>query len=97
MLFSFLSLAEIIDALEQGDSDHTEDIFIEPPDVNNLIDEDSGVENEANVNSLSRAQLLAPAQRMFSEDMEKKNCILIDKTMLPLQELKKQKESFSTS
>lgn len=56
-------MTEIVDLLMESDREH--DIFIEPPDVHDLTDEDSGDENldgNYNVDKLSRGQLLAPAE-----------------------------------
>jgi DNA excision repair protein ERCC-6 len=66
-LFHFrpLNLVEILDLLENDDeTDGTPcEIFIEPPEVNQLTDEDSDKEDGVNYNCLSRNQLLAPAER----------------------------------
>lgn len=51
----------MMDLLENDDSD--QDIFIEPPAVNELTDEDSDEEEGTNINCLSRNQLMAPAEK----------------------------------
>ena len=40
-------MKEFLDILDKEDADQTQDIFIEPPDVNELTDEDSGDKNDA--------------------------------------------------
>ena len=59
------------------DSDAEHDVYIEPPDVHDLTDEDSGDEDldgECSVDKLSRKQLLAPAElrsrKAHSEDAD---------------------------
>ncbi|XP_045135932.1 uncharacterized protein LOC123518927 [Portunus trituberculatus] len=58
-----LTVNEALDLLEEMDD--VKDLYIEPPDVSNLTDEDSGPEDEGTVfhpESLSGNQLLAPAE-----------------------------------
>ncbi|KAF2355363.1 hypothetical protein FHG87_013882, partial [Trinorchestia longiramus] len=58
-----LSMNEVLDLLMETDSEN--DIFIEPPDVRDLTDEDSGDENldgTYNIDQLSRGRLLGPAE-----------------------------------
>lgn len=54
---------EILDMLMEDDDE--QEIYIEPPDVRDLTDEDSGDENldgNCNADKLSRGQLMAPAE-----------------------------------
>ncbi|XP_036332246.1 piggyBac transposable element-derived protein 3-like [Rhagoletis pomonella] len=57
-----LSLNEIISQLEEDDDVLSADIYITPPENNDKSDEDSGDEESANINNLSRRQLLAEAE-----------------------------------
>lgn len=66
-----LIVNEALDLLEELDD--VKDLYIEPPDISNLTDEDSGPEDEGTVfhpESLSRNQLLAPAELRASHHEE---------------------------
>lgn len=66
-----LTVNEALDLLEELDD--VKDLYIEPPDVSNLTDEDSGPEDEGTVfrpESLSGNQLLAPAEFRASRHEE---------------------------
>lgn len=59
----------MLDVLDEDDKG--EDIFIQPPAVNDITDEELG----NNVNALSRNQLLAPAEiRQSRQDSEENAC-----------------------
>ena len=51
-------------------------IYVEPPDVHELTDEDSGDEDDADLNHLSGNQLKAPA--IISNDSGGDNCNPLD-------------------
>lgn len=57
-----MSLNEIISQLEEDEDVLSADIYITPPENNDKSDEDSGDEESANINNLSRRQLLAEAE-----------------------------------
>lgn len=65
-LFQFfcfrLSVNDIITLLEEDGNVLSADVYITPPDNYDKSDEDSGDEESANINNLSRHQLLAEAE-----------------------------------
>ncbi|XP_072380790.1 uncharacterized protein [Diabrotica undecimpunctata] len=64
--FRGITLQEALDIAYESDNEVT-DIYIQPPDCQDLTDEDSGDEDEGGtVENLSSRQLLAPAEVVFS-------------------------------
>lgn len=57
-----MNVHEIILALEDDHNILSADIFITPPDNDDLSDEDSGSEEAGDISNLSRRQLLAEAE-----------------------------------
>lgn len=57
-----LNVHEIISALEDDHNIMSADIFITPPDNDDLSDEDSGSEEAGEISNLTRRQLLAEAE-----------------------------------
>ncbi|XP_072400597.1 uncharacterized protein [Diabrotica undecimpunctata] len=64
--FRGITLQEALDIAYESNNEVT-DIYIQPPDCQDLTDEDSGDEDEGGtVENLSSRQLLAPAEVVFS-------------------------------
>ena len=57
-------------ALIENDDEAIESIYIEPPPVHALSDEDSDVEEGHDINRLSGRQLLSNAEVVFTDDLE---------------------------
>lgn len=62
IFYFWLSVADILDALENDEEEIVRDIYIEPPDVAQCTDEDSADEDdEGTIENLNGRQLQTPA------------------------------------
>jgi hypothetical protein len=65
-----------------NEEDEEHDIYIEPPEVRDLTDEDSGDDDDGTIENLSRGQLMAPAElcprnKKIPEDLQDDSVNLI--------------------
>ncbi len=68
-----LTMKEMLEYLEEDEATTSQDIFIEPPDVHELTDEDSGDEEQPHIDNLTGNKLQACAHISNNEDQVSEN------------------------